>query len=148
MEARFRVTEVEVVPGYRRRVLLRSAQIDPENTSLYFRECNTLTATIYNNVGRDTPFLFFTDDVVWIRPVYGALNGAYGLITAALGIFTLPVDGGDLALAGLKGAMYSLPELFFFNIRKGSFNYVDDPTNFEIETQERSPPAFAPNVYP
>ena len=134
VEARFRVTEVEVLPGYRQRVLQRAAQIDPENASLlYFRECNTLTATLYNNVGGESPFLFFTDDVVWIRPVYGALNGVYGLITAALGIFTLPVDGGDLSLAGLKGAMYSLPELFFFNIRKGSYNYIDDQANFEIE---------------
>jgi hypothetical protein len=145
---RFRVTKVEVLPGYRKRMLLRTAQNEPENTSLYFRECNTLTSTLYPGVPEDTPFLFFTDDVVWIRPVYGALNSAYGLIAAALGVFTLPMDGGDLSLAGLKGALYSLPELFFFNIRKGSFNYVDDSADSENKTLERSAPAFDRHVSP
>lgn len=145
---RFRVTKVDVLPGYRKRMLLRAVQNEPDNTGLYFRECNTLTSTLYPGVKGDTPFLFFTDDVVWIRPVYGALNGTYGLITALLGIFTLPMDGGDLSLLGLKGALYSLPELFFFNIRKGSYNYVDDPANFEIRTLERSAPAFDRHVYP
>ena len=145
---RFRVTKVDVLFGYRKRMLLRTAQNEPENTSLYFRECNTLTSTLYHGAEGDTPFLFFTDDVIWIRPVYGAINGAYGLIAAALGIFTLPLDGGDLSLAGLKGTLYSLPELFFFNIRKGSFNYVDDPADSETETLERSAPAFDRHVYP
>ena len=144
----FRITKVEVLPGYRKRMLLRTAQNEPDNTSLYFRECNTLTSTLYPGVAGDTPFLFFTDDVVWIRPVYGAVNGAYGLIAAALGIFTLPMDSGDLSMAGLKGALYSLPELFFFNIRKGSFNYADDPADSEIKTLERSAPAFDRHVLP
>ena len=148
VEDRFRITGVHVLPGYRKRMLLRKAQNEPENTGLYFRECNTLTSTLYPGGAGDTPFLFFTDDVVWIRPFYGALNGAYGLITAALGIFTLPVDGGDLTLAGLKGTLYSLPELFFFNIRKGSYHYVDDPADSEIGTLERSAPAFDRHVYP
>ncbi|MCP4579666.1 MAG: hypothetical protein GY846_25625, partial [Deltaproteobacteria bacterium] len=143
---RFRVTKVDVMPGYRKRMLLRAAQNEPDHTSLYFRECNTLTSTLYPGVKGDTPFLFFTDDVVWLRPVYGALNGAYGLIAAALGIFTLPMDGGNLSILGLKGALYSLPELFFFNIRKGSYNYVDDPANSEIKTLERSAPAFDRHV--
>lgn len=144
----FRVSKVDVLLGYRKRMLLRAAQNEPENTSLYFRECNTLTSTLYPGAEGDTPFLFFTDDVVWIRPIYGAINGAYGLIAATLGIFTLPLDGGDLSLAGLKGTLYSLPELFFFNIRKGSFNYVNDPADLETETLERSAPAFDRHVSP
>ena len=145
---RFTIIKVEVLLSYRKRMLLRTAQNEPENTSLYLRECNTLTSTLYPGVPEDTPFIFFTDDVVWIRPVYGAFNGAYGLLAAAMGIFTLPMDGGDLSLAGLKGALYSLPELFFFNIRKGSFNYVDEPGDSEIKTIERSTPAFDRNVSP
>ena len=86
--------------------------------------------------------------MVWIRPVYGAVNGAYGLIAAALGIFTLPMDSGDLSMAGLKGALYSLPELFFCNIRKGSYNYVDDSADSEFKTLERSAPAFDRHVFP
>jgi hypothetical protein len=33
----------------------------------------------------------------------------------------LPLDRGELLTSGLKGAFFSLPELAFFNIRKGSF---------------------------
>ena len=36
------------------------------------------------------------------------------------GVFTLAVDRGDLLRAGLRGVLFSLPELAFFNIRKGS----------------------------
>ncbi len=145
---RFRVTRVEVLPGFRKRMLMRMEQSEPGNTDIYFRESNTLTSTLYHGVEGDTPFLFFTDDVVWIRPVYGAINAVYGLLAATLGIFTLPTDSGDLFMEGLKGTMYSLPEIFFFNIRKGSFNYVDDPTDPEIETLERSAPAFDRYVSP
>ncbi len=145
---RLRVTRVDVLPGYRKRMVLLRTQENPQDTEIYFRECNTLTSTLYHGTKGDTPFLFFTDDVVWVRPLYGAINGAYGLITAALGVFTLPLDGGDLSLAGLKGTLYSLPELFFFNIRKGSFNYVDDPVDSQTDTLERSAPAFDRYVYP
>ena len=148
VEDRFRVTKVDVLPGYRKRMLERTEQSDPDDYGVYFRECNTLTSTLYRGSEEDTPFLFFTDDVVWIRPFYGAFNGVYGLLTAALGIFTLPMDGGDLSLAGLKGTLYSLPEFFFFNIRKGSFNYVDDSADSRGETLERSTPAFDRHVYP
>ncbi len=148
VEDRYRITKVDVLPGYRKRMLLRKMQDEPQNTGIYFRECNTLTSTLYNGTEGDTPFLFFTDDVVWIRPLYGAVNGAYGMITAALGLFTLPVDGGDLSLSGLRGALYSLPEFFFFNIRKGSFNYVAQPAHFEGEPLERSAPAYDRHVSP
>ncbi len=145
---RFRIEKVEVLPGFRKRMLARMTQNEPQNTDLYFRECNTLTSTLYHGAKGDTPFIFFTDDVVWPRPLYGAINTAYGLLAATLGIFTLPVDGGELSLNGLKGCVYSLPELFFFNIRKGSFNYVDDPADSEIKTLERSAPAFDRRVSP
>ena len=144
---RFRVTRVDVLPGFRRRMLARMEQDEPRNTDIYFRECNTLTSTLYHDLEGDTPFIFFTDDVVWIRPVYGAINAAYGLLAATFGIFTLPLDSGDF-VGGLEGTLYSLPEIFFFNIRKGSFNYVDDPADSEIETLERSAPAFDRRVSP
>jgi hypothetical protein len=33
----------------------------------------------------------------------------------------LPADGGETLWAGLRGVVFSLPELVFQNIRKGSF---------------------------
>jgi hypothetical protein len=34
------------------------------------------------------------------------------------------VDRGDTLWAGLRGMLFSLPELVFFNIRKGSVPYA------------------------
>ena len=138
VKSRFRVVKIDVLPGYRKRMLME----ETEKTGGYLQECNTLTSTLYHGSRGDTQFIFFTDDVVWIRPLYGLINGAYGLITAALGLFTLPLDGGELSVSGLEGTLYSLPEIFFFNIRKGSFDYVDEHSDRETASLERSAPAF------
>ena len=66
-----------------------------------------------------------TDDVVLLRPLHGVLNLCYSLTAALGGLLTAPFDGGDRVQAGLHGAFYSLPELVFGNIRKGSFATVD-----------------------
>ena len=145
---RFRVAGVEVLPGFRKRMLSRLKQNNSRHTSLYLRECNTLTSTIYQPVTDDTPFIFFTDDIILVRPIYGISNAVYGLLSTAAGIFTLPFDRGRRSLKGLKGTIYSLPEIFFFNIRKGSFDYVDDLLDPESKTLEKSAPAFNRRVSP
>ena len=66
-------------------------------------------------------FLFFTDDQVVPRPLFGAMNLLTGLGASAVGVAMLPVDGGETLWAGLRGALFSLPELVFHNIRKGTF---------------------------
>ncbi|EFK08994.1 conserved hypothetical protein [delta proteobacterium NaphS2] len=144
VKSRYRVVKIDVLPGYRKRMLIEKT----ENAGSYLQECNTLTSTLYHGSKGDTQFIFFTDDVVWIRPLYGLINGAYGLITAALGVFTLPVDGGELSVSGIEGTLYSLPEIFFFNIRKGSFDYVDEHFDSETASLERSSPAFDRHVSP
>ena len=145
---RFRVAGVEVLPGFRKRMLSRLKQNNSRQTALYLRECNTLTSTIYQPVTDDTPFIFFTDDIILVRPIYGISNAVYGLLSTAAGIFTLPFDRGRRSLKGLKGTIYSLPEIFFFNIRKGSFDYVDDLLDPESKTLEKSAPAFNRRVSP
>ncbi len=148
VNGQFRVKGVVIVPGFRKRMLTQMEEVSKDDAVVYLRECNTLTSTLYNGMEGDTPFLFFTDNVTWIRPVYGALNTAYGMLAAGAGIFSLPMDGGGLISRGLKGALYSLPELFFCNIRKGSFNYVDDSANPETDHVDRSAPAFDRRGYP
>ncbi len=145
---RFRVTGIEVLPGFRKRMLARLQQQKSRSAALYLRECNTLTSTIYQPVADDTPFIFFTDDIILVRPIYGISNTVYGLISTAAGIFTLPFDRGRRSLKGLKGTIYSLPEIFFFNIRKGSFDYVDDLLDPESKALEKSAPAFNRRVSP
>src|SRR5262249_18735334 len=92
--------------------------------AVFLRESNTLTSAMYRHNADDSIFIFFTDDAVLARPLLGALNLAVGLAASAVGLVTLPADGGKTLLAGLKGAGFSLPGPFFQTIRKGSFGHV------------------------
>ena len=113
-------SSVVELPSYRRREVDRmSGEESP--AWVFLRESNTLTSTLYRCAHDDSAFVFFTDDRTAARPLLGALNLLAGLGVAAAGVATWPADGGALLTAGLKGAMFSLPELAFFNIRKGSF---------------------------
>jgi hypothetical protein len=89
------------------------------------RESNTLTATAYHPGSADSAFLFFTDDAGPLRPLLGAANLLVGLADGALGMLTWPADDGARLRAGLRGALFSVPELAFVNIRKGSTAWVE-----------------------
>ena len=41
------------------------------------------------------------------------------------GLFAAPFDGGRELRAGWSGAFFSLPELLFCNVRKGTFRDVE-----------------------
>lgn len=85
------------------------------------RESNTLSATAYDWNGDDAAFLFFTQDAAWPRPLQGGVNLAVAAGQAAYGLLSWPWDAGHHLQKSLKGMAVSIPELFFFNIRKGSF---------------------------
>lgn len=122
MTREYRVAEVGEIPSLR--MTRMSEMYARENRAkVYLRESNTLTSSVYRNNPRDSFFLFFTDDVVLPRPLYGALNLVAGLGQAVLGLLRLPFEGPDEVVAGAKGAFFSLPELFFVNLRKGSLDY-------------------------
>ena len=74
----------------------------------------------------DSAFLLFTDDVFWPRPVYGVLNLGYALLHTGAGVVRLPFEGGAPLLRGARGLLFSLPELVFVNVRKGSFEYLEE----------------------
>ena len=122
----YAVAETFEIPSYRLAALARLYRQD-NAARVYLRESNTLTSTLYRRNPADSAFLFFTDDTIVLRPLLGALNFVTGLGASAAGLFTLPIDKGDLLLAGLKGAIFSLPELVFFNIRKGSLPFAPRP---------------------
>jgi hypothetical protein len=88
------------------------------------RESNVWTSTLYPPADSSTFFVFFTDGSWPLRPLLGALNLGAGLARAGVGVLQLPLDRGRGLRAGLEGALFSLPELFFANIRKGSAEYV------------------------
>lgn len=101
---------------------------------VFLRESNTITSTIYQPTSDDSPFLFFTDDVFILRPPFGAFNLLVGAGSTLLGLAEVPFRGSQRLLSGLRGIMFSLPELFFINLRKGSIPYV------ERNTEQRSQP--------
>ncbi len=92
---------------------------------IWIQESNTLGSTLYTPRSQDTPFLFFSDDVSWLRPVFGVTNFCWAALHGLGGVFTLPVDGGERIYQGLRGMFYSLPELVFSNIRKGTYGLAE-----------------------
>lgn len=88
------------------------------------REANTLTSRAHRLHRSDSPFLFFTTRPIWLRPFAGVANLAVGLGASAAGLVSAPFDGGEGLRRGANGVLMSVPELFFFNVRKGSYERV------------------------
>ena len=121
---RLRVERVDELPGRRAQELERVLRESP-GVLTAARESTVPTGTIYTPLLRDGAFLLFTDDVFWPRPAYGAVNLAYGVGYSLYGLGAAPFDGGARLHAGASGVMWSVPELAFVNVRKGSFDWKD-----------------------
>jgi len=104
-----------------RRLALDESYAHENALTVYLREANVLTSRIYHRNKEDPIFLLFTDDVLLARPLYGMINLATSVAAGVAGLVLLPADSGALLRAGLSGAVFSLPELAFVSIRKGSF---------------------------
>ena len=124
--ARLRIASAERIPSFRERALAELRAREP-GVLPGLREGNVLSSRIYRWRDRDTRFLLFTPEVFWRRPLYGAVNLFYALPDATLGLATAPLDRGRRLRRGAYGMLYSLPELAFFNIRKGSFDAATLP---------------------
>ena len=67
---------------------------------------------------------------VWSVPSFNELgrDGAINVAAAAgelvLGVLKAPFDRGRTAWSALKGAAFSVPELFFIDLRKGMLDYA------------------------
>lgn len=85
------------------------------------RESNTLSSTTYWPHPGDSTFLLFSDRSLWIRPIAGLVNLVTGLGATVVGVLQAPIDRGRLARRGLQGVAMSVPELFFFSVRRGSY---------------------------
>ncbi len=111
-----------------RRFRLEQMYAAENDLRVYLRESNTLTSTIYRRNDVEPFFLFFTEESLPLRPVYGALNFAAGIGEMAFGVLRSPWDRGRTFTSGLKGAAFSVPELFFVNLRKGILEYAPGVT--------------------
>ncbi len=131
------VLETRELPSWRRQLV---ASFEERENPLWvkLRESNTFTSRAYEGSFRDAPFVFFTEGPVLLRPLQGVVNLGYGLAHAGLGALTLPLDRGRRLLAGLEGALYSVPELVGVNIRKGRYDLP--PLALAQETQQAARP--------
>ena len=118
----YRVESTGTLASYRNRLLGSLA----DDWAGQAAEATTLTSRSYHPQDGDGAFLLFTEDVFWPRPIYGAINLAYGLGHAALGLAAAPADRGHRLWEGLSGVLFSVPELAFGNIRKGRFDGSGD----------------------
>ena len=114
-----RVVGRETWPSYRQAARRRRLEREP-GLAAWLAETTAATAAGYRPGPDDSTFLFFTDETVAARPLLGAANLAAASAGGVLGLFTWPADGGRRLEAGARGALYSLPELGFVNIRKGT----------------------------
>jgi hypothetical protein len=124
--ARLRIASAERIPSFRERALAELREREP-GLLLGLREGNVVTSRVYRWRDRDTRFLLFTPEVFWRRPLYGFANLLFALPDATLGLATAPLDRGRRLRRGAYGMLYSLPELAFFNIRKGTFDAATLP---------------------
>lgn len=118
---RYPVENSSRIPSYRHQ-RLSQLKTEEEGPWVEIREGNTLTTTIYRPREIDGVFLFFTDESVWTRPFWGGANLGVALVAMAAGIVELPLDEGRLLEAGARGALFSLPEILLWNVRKGSYS--------------------------
>jgi hypothetical protein len=119
----WRVAASDVTPSHRSARVAALARAG-RPLAVRLRESNTVTSTVYRRSADDSTFLFFTDDVPALRPLLGAANLAVGAGASLIGVGRAPFDRGTALLAGLRGMLWSVPELFFVNVRKGSFDWV------------------------
>jgi hypothetical protein len=130
--------EASEIPSFRR-TQLEQMYAAENDLGVYLRESNTLTSTIYRRNDTEPFFLFFTEEAAPLRPVFGALNFAAGIGEMALGFFRAPWDRGRMFTSGIKGAVFSLPELVFVNLRKGILEYAPGETPRTLRRPARHP---------
>jgi hypothetical protein len=123
VQERYKVTKSAVLSSYRDQQL---EKLYARNNGLMsvLRESNTFTSTLYAYNPDDAFFVFFTDDRLVLRPIFGLVNTAAGIGQSIFGFLSWPFDAGKNLKSGATGVLMSLPELLFFNMRKGSYKYL------------------------
>ena len=123
VETNYRVVEREQHASYRQTRIERMAQQEA-SWRVRLRESNTLTSEAYRPGVGDSEFLFFTQDEVAPRPILGVANVVWALGQTVAGVITAPLEGSGRVERGVRGVAFSLPELVFVNLRKGTNAYA------------------------
>lgn len=85
------------------------------------REMSTLSSAYYTWNDRDSWFIFFTEDRSFARPFFGIVNLLPGFLQTLIGIGSAPLDRGQRCSRGLRGMFFSMSEVAFVSVRKGTF---------------------------
>ena len=118
----YHVVNIKDLLAYRQQKLANLYQRKVDSV-VYARESNVFSSSLYNHNPDDAWFVFFTDDTVLLRPLFGVVNTLAATSQSLFGLLRWPFDGGKELKTGARGVITSLPELAFFNIRKGSYPY-------------------------
>ena len=123
VQEHYKVTASAMLNSYRSQQL---EKLYARNNGLMsvLRESNTFTSTLYAYNPDDAFFVFFTDDSPVLRPIFGLFNTTAGFGQSVFGLLSWPFDSGKNLTSGATGVLMSLPELLFFNMRKGSYKYL------------------------
>jgi len=125
LRSTFTAAEISRLPSFRKERLesLYADAADTDAIETWLRESNTLTSSLYRGDPEDSAFLFFTEDSLVPRPLFGVANLLVALGETTIGLFTAPFDRGQRLVSGARGAVFSVPELFFVSLRKGRMAY-------------------------
>ncbi|MDF3820605.1 hypothetical protein P3G55_11875 [Leptospira sp. 96542] len=133
MESSPKTKFIKIYPSYRN---LKRLNL---NFSEKLKESFIPTSKIYSPNPLDPSFLFFTEDSIVLRPVMGLANLFWGAGYFGVGVIVSPFDRGENVSKGLESLFNSLPELVFFNIRKGHFPFITEKdipkTYYELDNQ-------------
>jgi hypothetical protein len=105
---------------------VNSYRIQNKNGSIW--ESVTFLSSTYHYQESDGFFVFFTEEAFLSRPILGTFNLLAGFGQIIWGGLKLPLDQGREIKSGAYSVLYSLPELIFFNIRKGSNEPIGNVT--------------------
>lgn len=123
VQEHYKVTTSAILNSYRGQQLEKLyARSNVLTVSL--RESNMFSSSLYTYNPDDAFFVFFTDDNLVLRPIFGLFNTAAGIGQSVIGLISWPFDAGKNIESGATGVLMSLPELLFFNMRKGSYKYL------------------------
>ena len=84
-------------------------------------ETSTLSSRFYAWNERDSWFLFFAEDRPVARPLFGVVNLFFGGAQTVIGLSSSPFDRGQRLSRGIRGMAFSLSEVAFISVRKGTF---------------------------
>ncbi len=124
IEAALATQPRRVLPSTRERALDQArGKIKTSLSRVAFesREFIALTSQTYRSNQDDSRFLLFADGPVVMRPLIGLTNLGYGVAASLFGLLEAPFDDGVGLRRGVQGIAMSIPELFFFQVRQGSY---------------------------